>query len=142
DYAGKRNEKAHLDRGVGQPLRPRKTMNDSADLPPANIRPTFAQDLDRIVLGLAGVDDRRQTAVERQFQLPAKGLSLSLPRAMVVMIIQPDLSPADDFLMPAHGKELLFESLFVQTRLVRVQPDRGVNERVFLGQSQTYVQRA
>src|ERR1019366_3955209 len=68
----------------------------------------------------------------RQFHLPGKYLLLSFPRRMIVVVIQPDLTPCDHLGMPCQSLHLGIRMVGGQSRFVGMYAERRVQERVLV----------
>src|SRR6185312_5877036 len=93
-HAGKRDHKAELHGRLSQIQRARKTMHDAARF---RVAPLVSQILNRVFLSLTGVNYYWQLRSSCQLQLSPENRSLHFARRVVVMIIEPDLSPSQDF---------------------------------------------
>ena len=83
DDAGNRNVEAKVQQLLRKPRRAGKTMDDSA-------RGNFAQQTQRIVIGLPRMNDDRQLKSPREFQLPGEERPLRSRRLGTIMVIETD----------------------------------------------------
>ena len=108
---GKRNREAHCQYGIRQFLCPGKAVNNSAFTTFGKIR--VAQNFNRVVFGIAGVNNNWQLHLQGEFQLTAKNFLLHLAGAVIVIIIQPDFAPANHFFMFRKPQQFLLQSVIV-----------------------------
>src|SRR5262249_55127198 len=88
---------------------------------------------ERVVLGFAGVNDRREPYLAGKLQLPTKDGALNLSRRVVVVIVQPHLAPSDYSRMLRERLQPGFALVVVDSGVVRMDADRCENEIVALG---------
>ena len=72
-------------------------MKDAREAPFVHL---LAQDLDHVLIGIAAVDDQRQTGRPGGRDMVAETLPLVLARAAVVVIIEPGFADAHDLRQP------------------------------------------
>ena len=92
------------------------------------------EDRDRVLLGLARVDDDRKAQLAGQAHLLAEALALELARGVVVVVVQPDLAVGDDAFGFRQYPQLVVPAVLDVFHFMRVNPDGGGDERVALRQ--------
>ena len=85
---GERDEEAERQPGVGERVVSRETVQDAAQLAAA----LLAQDRQRVLVGLAGVDDDRPLQLAREPDLRAEHRVLHVTRREVVVVVEADLA--------------------------------------------------
>src|SRR5579885_763462 len=110
DVTRERDHEAEFQNGLGHPRAAAEAVHDPAAL---RARHLGAKYLDRLVVGLARMNDDGQALCLRKPQLSCEHFALHLARRVVVMIIQTDLAKSDDALAAAQDREQTPLFLFV-----------------------------
>src|SRR5690625_964376 len=87
----------------------------------------FLKDRDRILIGIPGVDDQRQAALSRGFDVGAKGALLGGARTVLIEVIEPAFPDSNDLLMLRQGPQVSGVPLPLFARLVRMNAHRAVD---------------
>src|SRR5690606_4501079 len=84
------------------------------------------QYLNRLVIRRAAVNDDREAQFSRNDDLPAENLTLHIARAVIVIVVKPDLAPRDHLVRILRKfDQMSFGLVVVQFRVVRMNTDRG-----------------
>ena len=97
-------------------------MHHAARQPPL----AGAQQLQRVAVRLADVQDHRQIQLPCRFELPQKNLLLNIPRHIVPMVIQPDFPPCLDAGQRSQALHLLHRLVGALFRIARMNAHRRV----------------
>src|SRR5712692_5306455 len=109
-------------------------MNDTPD---ARVRPLFVEDLKRISLSLACVNRDRELTFAGHPQLFSECVALHFSRGVVIVIIQPDLTPCDHLWMLGKIHQLCVEIVIKQAGFVWMHTDGCVDEWIFFRNSKS-----
>src|SRR5258708_9540803 len=93
----------------------------------------LGEDLGRLRIGIAGVDDERQASLARRRAMGAEERFLPRPRAVLVIEIEPALADPHHLLMLRQRNEPGDAWVFLARRLMRVDADRAPDIRIALG---------
>src|SRR5690606_3183277 len=84
------------------------------------------QYLNRLVIRRAAANDDRSVKYSRIDDLPAENLTLHIARAVIVIVVKPDLAPRDHLVRILRKfDQMSFGLVVVQFRVVRMNTDRG-----------------
>ena len=114
--------KTELERRTRHRLVTRKTVEDAAQLVPVG----RAQDVERLVGRLTGMNDHRKSQLECEFHLRTKDRSLHVARREVVVIIEADLADRARMLLLRllpHGQTRLLDAPREVTSLMWMDAD-------------------
>src|SRR5260221_1810595 len=93
----------------------------------------LGEDLGRLRIGIAGVDDERQASLARRRAMAAEERFLPRPRAVLVIEIEPALADPHHLLMLRQRNEPGDAWVFLARRLMRVDADRAPDIGIALG---------
>src|SRR6185437_12725957 len=96
-------------------------------------RPFLGEDLRRLEIGVAGVDDERQAGLARRPAMGAEQRLLPRPRAVLIIEIEPGLADPHHLLMLRQRNEPGDAWVRLGRRLVRMDADRAPHIAVALG---------
>ena len=105
--------------------------------PARKIRPgaLLREDLDRFPICLTAVNYDRQAPPSSNTDLPPEHLSLHLTRAVIIVKVEPDLTPCDDIFRFRELQKVGFRFVVIELGIVRVHPNARIDIVVMLGNS-------
>src|SRR5215831_10780803 len=94
------------------------------------------------VVGRPAMDDDGEFGCSREFHLTDKDVLLDLARRVVVIVVEADFSPGNDFQTVGELLKLIKIGLSGQFGFMRMNADRGVDEVVLFGDFDRTIERA
>ncbi len=85
------------------------------------------------------MDDDGQLCMAGEFHLLDECELLHVARRMIVIVVQPDLTPGNDLGSFCQLLHIVERSLVRELRFMRMNPDRRINEFVLLGQQNSAI---
>jgi hypothetical protein len=97
------------------------------------------QEGERIRFRFARVNDDGQSSLLGQVELTEEDVALHRPRRVIVMIVEPDLSPGDDPRMSGQLQQPSLQVRRVRLRIVRMDAERHVDPRIGISQGERHL---
>lgn len=134
DHARERDGEAGVQASLHHFSGPCKGMEDARRVAPAAACAPFHDNCRQIIIGLAIVQDDRESQLIRQRELPAEGIQLQVPRSTVPVVVQPGFADGDHPRMPREALQTPLPPVRRCRHIIRVQPCARIHARVSLGQ--------
>ena len=122
-----------LERAVGERAAGGETVNEAGE---RALGVFFAQNPGGVRVRFAGVHDQRQAGFAGRGDVDAETRLLSLPRAVLVVIVEPGFAKAHDLGMAGQAHQVFGRDLGFAGRLVGMDADRAKDIVMGLGHGQ------
>src|SRR5690606_33050979 len=130
DVSRERDHKSERHQRLRHLRRSAEAVHYSAETIP---RAFLCQYLNCFVIRVAAVNYDRKSEVPRYPNLSPENLLLDIARTVVVVIVEPDLAPRDNFFRLSEFDQMFFGFVVVKFRVVRVDADARKDILVLFG---------
>jgi hypothetical protein len=94
-----------------------------------------------VLFRLSGMNDYRQASLVSQLDLDGKYAPLHVTRAVVVVVVESNLAPANHLFAARRFQQPRLKLRVVDAGLMRMNSDRAVDQVVLFSEPEAYVER-